>query len=183
MDDEVVIQDGEADGIVGEAIVHKKILVASDHAGFGLKAKLVQYLGALGYDVTDMGALEYDETDDYPDFIIPLAREVSMHPNEIKGIIFGGSGQGEAMTANKFRDVRAAVYYGRRKNMVQGEDEDNESIISLSRTHNNANILSLGARFITEEEMKRAVKEWLDTPFVDTERHKRRIMKMSSIHE
>ena len=157
-----------------------KILVASDHAGFGLKAKLVPYLKELGYEVEDMGALEYDEEDDYPDFIIPLAREVSKHPKELKGIIFGGSGQGEAMAANKFSDVRAALYYGQAHCVVQEEDE---SIIKLSREHNDANILSLGARFITEEEMKRVVKEWLDTLFVDNARHKRRIEKMDRIHE
>ena len=84
------------------------------------------------------------------------------------------------MAANKFRDVRAAVYYGQGQCVVK---EENESIIKLSREHNDANILSLGARFITEEEMKQVVKEWLDTPFVDNERHKRRLIKMDRIHE
>lgn len=157
-----------------------KILVGSDHAGFGLKEKLVPYLQELGYEVEDKGAYEYNEEDDYPDFIIPLAREVSKNPNELKGIIFGGSGQGEAMTANKFSSVRAAVYYGFGQCVVSEEDE---SIIKLSREHNNANVLSLGARFITEEEMKSAVKEWLETSFVEDERHKRRIEKMNRIHE
>ncbi len=157
-----------------------RILVASDHAGFGLKEKLITYLKELGHEVEDKGAFEYDEEDDYPDFIIPLAREISMHPNELKGIIFGGSGQGEAMAANKFRDVRAALYYGLGQCIVKDTDE---SIIKLSREHNDANILSLGARFITEEEMKEVVKEWLDTPFVADERHKRRLSKMARIHD
>jgi ribose 5-phosphate isomerase B len=157
-----------------------KILVASDHAGFGLKERLIAYLKELGYEVEDKGAFEYNEEDDYPDFIIPLAREVSQRPNEIKGIIFGGSGQGEAMAANKFSGVRAALYYGQGQCVVRDEDE---SIIKLSREHNDANILSLGARFVTEEEMKRVVKEWLDTPFVDNDRHKRRLAKMAFIHE
>jgi ribose 5-phosphate isomerase B len=157
-----------------------KILVASDHAGFGLKEKLKIYLAELGHEVRDMGAFEYNEDDDYPDFIIPLAREVSKRPNELKGIIFGGSGQGEAMSANKFSGVRAAVYYGARQSIVQ---DDNTSIIRVSREHNDANILSLGARFITEEEMKQAVKEWLDVPFVPIARHQRRLEKMSRIHE
>jgi len=157
-----------------------KILVASDHAGFGLKEKLKIYLKELGHEVEDKGAFEYNETDDYPDFIIPLAREVSQRPNELKGIIFGGSGQGEAMSANKFSGVRAAVYYGARQSIVQDEGL---SIIRVSREHNDANILSLGARFITEEEMKQAVKEWLDIPFVPIERHKRRLEKMARIHE
>lgn len=157
-----------------------KILVGSDHAGFGLKEKLRVYLTELGYEVEDKGAYEYNETDDYPDFIIPLAREISQHPNELRGIIFGGSGQGEAMAANKFSGVRAAVYYGARQSIVQ---EEGMSIIRVSREHNDANVLSLGARFITEEEMKEAVKEWLDIPFVPIERHKRRLTKMARIHE
>src|SRR3989344_7406018 len=157
-----------------------KILVGSDHAGFGLKEKLIPYLKELGFEVEDKGAFEYNEEDDYPDLIIPLAREVSRRPNEIKGIIFGGSGQGEAMAANKLSDVRAVVYYGKGQCVVK---EENESIIKLSREHNDANILSLGARFITEEEMKQVVKEWLNTPFVDNDRHKRRLAKMARIHE
>lgn len=157
-----------------------KILVGSDHAGFGLKEKLVVYLRELGYEVEDRGAHEYNEEDDYPDYIIPVAREVSQRPNDLKAIIFGGSGQGEAMAANKFSSVRAAVYYGNGKS-VAGDGE--ESIIKLSRQHNNANILSLGARFITEEEMIRVVREWLDTPFVHNDRHQRRIDKMDRIHE
>lgn len=157
-----------------------KILVGSDHAGFGLKEKLKIYLADLGHEVEDKGAFEYNETDDYPDFIIPLAREISQRPNELRGVIFGGSGQGEAMAANKFSGVRAAVYYGPRQSVVQ---EENMSIIRVSREHNDANILSLGARFITEEEMKKAVKEWLDIPFVPIERHKRRLEKMARIHE
>ena len=162
-------------------LTHKmKIFVASDHAGFGHKEKLIPYLEELGYEVEDKGAFEYNEEDDYPDFIIPLAREVSQHPNEVKGIIFGGSGQGEAMAANKFRDVRAALYYGQGQCVVKDTEE---TIIKLSREHDDANILSLGARFITEEEMKKVVKEWLDTAFVADERHKRRLVKMERIHE
>jgi ribose 5-phosphate isomerase B len=157
-----------------------KILVGSDHAGYGLKEKLIPYLKELGYEVEDKGAYEYNEEDDYPDFIIPVAREVSKHPNDIRGIVLGGSGQGEGMAANKFSDVRATVYYGQGQCVVS---EEQESIIKISRADNDANVLSLGARFITEEEMKEVVKEWLDTPFKDTERYKRRITKMDRIHE
>lgn len=157
-----------------------KIFVGADHAGFGLKEKLVPFLKELGHEVEDKGAFEYNETDDYPDFIIPLAREVSEHPNEVRGIVLGGSGQGEAMTANKFSSVRAAVYYGKSQCIVGDEEQ---SIIKLSREHNNSNILSFGARFITEDEMKQVVKEWLDTPFQGDERHQRRIDKMDRIHE
>ena len=157
-----------------------KIYVGSDHAGFGLKEKLIPYLEELGHEVEDKGAHEYNENDDYPDFIIPVAREVSKRPNEVKGIIFGSSGQGEAMTANKFSDVRAALYYGPENAVIP---DDNLSIIRLSRSHNDANILSIGASFVTEEDMKEAVKEWLSTPFSGEEKHKRRINKMDRIHE
>lgn len=157
-----------------------KIYIGSDHAGFGFKEKLIPYLKELGHEVKDKGPFEYNEEDDYPDFIIPVAREVSMHPNEVRGIVLGGSGQGEGMAANKFHNVRATVYYGQGQCVVP---EEHESIIRISRADNNANILALGARFITEEEMKEAIKEWLDTPFKNTEKYKRRITKMERIHE
>ena len=157
-----------------------KIFVGSDHAGFGLKEKLIPFLIGLGHEAIDKGAFEYNEEDDYPDFIIPVAREVSMHPNEVRGIILGGSGQGEAMAANKFNNVRATVYYGQGRCIVP---EEHESIIKISRADNDANVLSLGARFITEEGMEEAVKEWLDTPFKNTEKYKRRITKMDRIND
>lgn len=157
-----------------------KIFVGSDHAGFGLKEKLIPYLRELNHQVEDKGAFEYNEEDDYPDFIIPVAREISMHPNEVRGIVLGGSGQGEGMAANKFSDVRATVYYGQGQCVVT---EEHESIIKISRADNDANILSLGARFITEEEMKEVVKEWLETPFKNTKKYQRRIIKMNRIHE
>ena len=159
-----------------------KIFLGSDHAGFGLKEKLKQYLLELGHEVEDKGAYEYNEQDDYPDFIIPVAREVSLHPNEVRGIVFGKSGQGEAMTANKFRHVRATVYYGP-KEFVVSEGSESYSIIKISRMHNNANVLSLGAGFITEEEMREAVREWLETPFEESPRHVRRIDKMDQIRD
>jgi ribose 5-phosphate isomerase B len=156
-----------------------KIYVGGDHAGFGLKEQVINFLNELGHEVVDKGAFEYNEGDDYPDFVIPVAREVSIHPNEVRGIIIGGSGQGEAIAANKFKGIRAALYYGPANSLVQ----EPVSIIKLSREHNNANILSLGARFIGEEEMKEAVKEWLDTPFTNEERHVRRINKVDHLHE
>lgn len=156
-----------------------KIYVGSDHAGFGLKGQLVPYLQSLGHEVIDLGAHEYDEEDDYPELISLVAKEVSLRPNEVKGIVLGGSGQGEAMVANRFRDVRCSVYYGMARSLVEG----GETIIELSREHNDANMLSLGARFITEEDMKSAVKAWLETPFTGDERHKRRIAKIDRFHE
>lgn len=157
-----------------------KIYVGSDHAGFGLKEKLIPYLEELGHEVEDKGAFEYNEDDDYPDFIIPVAREVSQRPLEVRGIVLGGSGQGEAMTANKFSDVRAAVYYGDKKCVVE---DDVRTIIGESREDNNSNILSIGARFVTEDDMKNAVRVWLETPFSTEEKYQRRIAKMDRIHE
>jgi ribose 5-phosphate isomerase B len=144
----------------------KKIVIGSDHAGFELKEKLKVYLKELGYEVEDKGAFEYDAEDDYPDFIMPVAEAVSENP-ELKGVILGGSGQGEAIAANRFPNVRAVVFYG-----------SNLDIITLSREHNNANILSLGARFIDEEIAKKALKIWLETKFSGDERHERRIAKI-----
>lgn len=157
-----------------------KIFVGSDHAGYGHKEKLKIFLKDLGYEVEDKGAYEYDENDDYPDYIIPVAREISMHPNDTRGIVLGGSGQGEAMAANKFRHVRAIVYYGEAKYIVR---DGEESIVRLSREHNDANVLSIGARFVTEQEMKRVVHEWLETKFKINERHTRRIAKVERINE
>jgi ribose 5-phosphate isomerase B len=156
-----------------------KIFVGADHAGFGLKTQLIPYLESLGYEVIDKGALEYNEIDDYPDFIVPVAREVALHPNEVRGVILGGSGQGEAMCANRFKFVRAAVYYGNAHSIV----DEPESILKRTRQHNDANVLSLGARYITADDMKTAVKEWLETPFAPEDRHDRRVSKMDHLHE
>lgn len=142
-----------------------KIHLATDHAGLELKEKVKLYLSDLNYEVMDHGAYEYDELDDYPDFIFPCANAVSNDP-ESKGIILGGSGQGEAMAANRVKGVRAAVFYN-------GPDE----IIKLSRQHNNANILSLGSRFMSDEEMYRIIEVWLSTDF-ESGRHQRRIEKL-----
>tara|TARA_B100000287_G_scaffold67464_1_gene58990 strand:- start:250 stop:690 length:441 start_codon:yes stop_codon:yes gene_type:complete len=142
-----------------------KIHLATDHAGLELKEKIKLYLSDLNYEVIDHGAYEYDALDDYPDFIFPCANAVSNDP-ESKGIILGGSGQGEAMAANRVKGVRAAVFYN-------GPDE----IIKLSRQHNNANILSLGARFMSEEEMHKIIEVWLSTDF-ESGRHQRRIEKL-----
>lgn len=142
-----------------------KIHLATDHAGLDLKNSIREYLINQGYDVKDHGAYEYDALDDYPDFIIPCAKAVSKDLNS-RGIIFGGSGQGEAMAANRIRGVRAAVFYN-------GPDE----IIQLSRQHNNANILSIGARFMIESEIHSAIEIWLKEPF-EGGRHVKRIEKL-----
>ncbi len=124
-------------------------------------------MNELGHDITDHGAFSYDPTDDYPDFITPVAHAVSMDTNSF-GIVLGGSGQGEAMNANRFEEVRAIEYYG-------GEIE----IVKLGREHNNANVLSLGARFVSDEEAREAVKVFLETEFSGDERHIERLSKFS----
>ena len=144
-----------------------KIHLATDHAGLELKEKVKLYLSDLDHEVIDHGAYEYDALDDYPDFIFPCANAVSNDP-ESKGIILGGSGQGEAMAANRVKGVRAAVFYN-------GPDE----IIKLSRQHNNANILSLGARFMSEDEMYKIIEVWLYTDF-ESGRHQRRIENLDA---
>jgi len=144
----------------------KKILIASDHAGYELKEALGVYLTERGYAVTDLGPSNFDAGDDYPDTISPLARAVA-GDKEAFGIAIGASGQGEAIVCNRMPGVRAAVYYG-----------GNTEIVKLSREHNDANVLSLGAGFISQEDAKAAVQLWLDTAFTNEERHARRISKL-----
>lgn len=145
----------------------QKIFLASDHAGFKLKEKIKSFLQKKSYLVEDCGAKHFDENDDYPDFIIPCAQKVSK-TNSL-GIIFGGSGQGEAIAANKIKGIRAVVVYSFDKKIIQ-----------LSKEHNDANILSLGSRFLSEKEACDAVELWLNTKFSDEERHNRRIKKIEN---
>ena len=153
-----------------------KVYLASDHAGYALKEALVPYIGTLGYEVEDMGAHTLDEGDDYPDFITPCAQRVASETGSF-GIILGASGQGEAMAANRVAGVRAAVFYGGPSSAQQDAAGNTLSLIASVRTHNDANILSLGARFVTEVEAKDAVSAFLTTPFSGEARHTRRISK------
>ena len=146
--------------------MNKTIVLATDHAGFELKEHVKRFLTKKGYDVKDFGALEYDGLDDYPDFILPAAKYISEH--KLIGIIFGGSGQGEAMAANRIKGIRAAVFYN-------GPDE----IVELSRLHNNANILSIGARFVSSQKVEKVIELWLSTDFEGC-RHEKRINKLDS---
>lgn len=156
-----------------------KIFVGTDHAGYLFKDKIISFLRLQGHEVIDKGAYEYNESDDYPDFVIPVAKEVSKNPSEVKGIILGGTGEGEAIAANKFPFVRAVVYYGKAKPLVDNESD----IIIRSREHNNSNILSLGARYFTEESILEAVNLWLKTPFSGDERHIRRLGKIDELFD
>lgn len=140
-----------------------KVYLASDHAGYALKQALIPYIGTLGHDTEDVGAHEQLPEDDYPAYMLACAKRVSGEPGSF-GIILGGSGQGEAMAANRITGARAAVFYG-----------GSVDIPRLAREHNDANILSLGARFLGEDEAKEAVRVFLTTPFSGEERHIRRL--------
>lgn len=142
-----------------------KIHLGTDHAGLNHKEAVKIFLQEQGLEVIDHGAYVHNDQDDYPDFIAPAAAAVA-EDSESYGIIFGNSGEGEAMVANRIGGVRAAVYYG--------GDAD---ILLLSREHNAANILSIGAHFISVDEAIEAVRLWLETPFSAEDRHIRRLSK------
>ncbi|MDZ4226395.1 MAG: RpiB/LacA/LacB family sugar-phosphate isomerase [Patescibacteria group bacterium] len=145
-----------------------KIYLASDHAGYEMKEALIPFLRERGLEVEDVGPLTLNPEDDYPDYLMPMAAKVAENKGSF-GIGIGGSGQGEAMVANRIKGARASVYYG-----------GSIKALTLSREHNNANILSLGARFISIDEAKAAVELWLSTPFSNEERHVRRIQKLDA---
>jgi ribose 5-phosphate isomerase B len=166
-----------------------KVYFASDHAGFQMKSELMDFVRDLGYEVEDCGAYELDPEDDYPEFVKKAAQAVSdsnsapdsakAASGEARAIVLGGSGQGEAIVANKYPNVRAVEYYGP-SSAEASAGKGNLEIIKLSREHNDANVLSLGARFLSPDEAKEAVKLWLETPFSGEERHKRRISEIEN---
>lgn len=143
------------------------IYLATDHAGLELKNAVRDWLSEEYFMVEDCGAHTLDAEDDYPDYIQLAADAVAAAPNVRKAIIFGGSGQGEAIQANRFKGVRAVVYYG-------GPHE----IVSLSREHNDANILSIGARFVDENLAKEMIWLWLHTRPLEAEKYHRRNVKL-----
>lgn len=143
-----------------------KVFLASDHAGVELKAALGRYLAERKYDVEDIGPATYVADDDYPDFMDLLAQSVLSNAGSV-GVALGKSGEGEAMALNRYKGIRATAYYG-------GSPE----IIRLSRLHNDANVLSLGAGFLTAEDARAAVLLWLTTAFSGEARHLRRIQKL-----
>ena len=161
-----------------------KIFIAADHVGFELKEKLKTYLSELGvgYEVVDTGAFTYDANDDYPDFVRPLAQAVAENKGSF-GVIVSGSGQGEAMCANRVPGARAAVFYStavaKQAIDIQGnQSQDEFEIVKLARIHNNANILSLSMRFLSEDQIKFAIELFLKTEFKGEERHVRRVNKL-----
>lgn len=142
------------------------IHLAADHAGFEMKEFLKDALDELGYVIMDHGTEEYDEDDDFTDYI-PLAANAVSQNSDDRAVIFGGSGQGEAMLANRFPGVRATTYY-----------HFDPEIIKVSREHNDANILSVGARFLSNEEVLESVLFWLELPYPGEDRYQRRIEQM-----
>jgi ribose 5-phosphate isomerase B len=138
-----------------------RVFLGTDHAGFELKEHLVSWLKANGHEPVDCGAFAYDAVDDYPPFVLRAAQRTAAEPGTL-GIVIGGSGNGEAIAANKVKGVRAALVW-------------NEDTATLAREHNDANVISLGARQHDADTATRFVELFLTTPYSGEERHTRRI--------
>lgn len=143
--------------------------IGTDHAGFELKNRLVQALRDKGHEVTDHGAHAYDALDDYPPFCTEVGQGVVAVSGSL-GVVIGGSGNGEQIAANKVRGIRAALVW-------------NEETARLARQHNDANVISVGARQHTEEELEELIDIFLAEPFPGEERHQRRIDLISQYEE
>lgn len=153
-----------------------RLFIAADHAGFALKETLKARLAEDGHDIQDCGAYAPVPGDDYPDVVMPCAEKVAEHAGSM-GIVIGGSGQGEAMAANRVAGVRAAVFYGEPAARQTDAGGASLGMLESVRAHNDANMLSLGARFLTEEAVLAAVRAFIATPFSSDERHARRLAK------
>jgi len=140
----------------------EKIALGTDHAGFKLKESIKAHLESSGYEVVDYGT-NSDESVDYPDYIRPAALSVAKGENDL-GIVFGGSGNGEAMVANKVTGIRCGLCW-------------NEESARLTKEHNNANVIALGARMVSESEAIKIVDVWLNTQYQGG-RHQKRIEKI-----
>ncbi len=143
-----------------------RVHIGTDHAGFELKNRLVAQLENKGHEVTDHGAHEYDALDDYPPFCTDVGEAVVAQPGSL-GIVIGGSGNGEQIAANKVAGVRAALVW-------------NEETARLAREHNDANVISVGARQHSEEELEGLIDLFLAEPFSQNPRHIRRIEELDS---
>jgi len=146
------------------------IYLGADHRGFNLKEKLKALLEEEGYEFEDLGNVIYDPDDDYPDFAAAVARRVAENPDEDRGILLCGSGVGVDIVANKVKGVRSALVWS-----------DNEALVRQSRQHDDSNVLSLPADHLNEEQAKKIVKLWLETPFSKEERHRRRIEEIANL--
>ncbi|GAA2842883.1 ribose 5-phosphate isomerase B [Leucobacter komagatae] len=150
-----------------------RIHVATDHAGLEFSQQLQQHLRDRGFEVIDHGPAEYDALDDYPSFCINAALGVARDERdgvEALGVVFGGSGNGEQMAANKVQGIRAALVW-------------NESTASLAREHNNANVISIGARQHEVADAIKFIDLFIDTPFPGDERHVRRIGQLGEYEQ
>jgi ribose 5-phosphate isomerase B len=145
-----------------------KVFLASDHAGYELKEVLNTFLTEHKIPAEDLGPHAFNPNDDYTEYMFALASAVVGEKGSF-GIGIGGSGQGEAMAVNRVKGARASVFYG-----------GNIDVLKVSRKDNGANVLCLGARFLSQDEAKRAVEYWLKTPFSNEERHMRRIQKLDT---
>jgi len=146
-----------------------RLHIGSDHAGLELKNELLAHLVNKGHDVTDHGPYEYDALDDYPDFCIPAAQAVAKDPTSL-GVVIGGSGNGEQISANKVKGIRAVLAWS-------------IETAKLGREHNNANVVSIGGRMHSIDQCKEIIDTFIATPFSNDERHIRRINKMSKFEE
>ncbi len=142
-----------------------KIHIATDHAGLKIKDLISNHLKQFGHEIIDHGAHQYEAEDDYPDYIIPGAEAVADNPDSL-GIVIGGSGNGEQIAANKVKGIRAALVWS-------------EDTARLARQHNNANIISIGARMHSQEEVLKLIEIFVNEPFSEAPRHMRRIGKIS----
>lgn len=145
------------------------IYLGSDHRGFKLKESVSEFLKGSGYEVVDFGNSSYDENDDYADFAKLVAQKVSMSPDE-RGILFCGSGAGMDISANKFRKVRSVL--------AVSPDQ-----VYSARHDDNVNVLSIAANFTKEEDAKKLVSVFIETPFGGEERHQRRLDKITQIEQ
>ena len=141
------------------------IYIGADHRGFKLKESLKNYLKENGYEVVDSGNDHYNQADDYPDFGKAVAKEISLDPENSRGVLICGSGVGMDIAANRFENVRSVL--------VSAPDQ-----AVASRNDDNTNILSLAADFLTEDQAKKILTVWLQTDFSEEERHRRRIAKI-----
>ncbi len=150
-----------------------RLHIATDHAGLELKTRLIGILTEKGYEVVDHGAYEYDPDDDYPDFIIPAAESVAEDQRQgidALGIVYGGSGNGEQIAANKVVGIRAALVW-------------NEFTARKAREHNDANVISIGARLHEEAEVIQLIDWFLEEPYSGHERHARRLAKIADYEQ
>ena len=146
-----------------------RVHIGGDHAAYDLLGELITFLEAEGHEVTNHGPHELDAEDDYPVFVLRAAEAVAADPGSL-GVVLGGSGNGEQMAANKVAGIRAALCYS-------------EELATLAREHNNAQVISIGARMSAVEEAKAMVAAFLATPFSEAPRHQRRIDMVSAYEQ